>query len=302
MSGASGVLGRQLVPFFYASGDGRDSGAGESQLFGCYHAPASSAPARSVGLVLCQPLGHEYVQFHRVFRQLAIMLADAGFAVLRFDFAGCGDSSGDHECWSVQRWRDDIDASLDELSRRSGVTTLGLVGLRLGATLALQVAAARDDVASVVSWDAVCSGRAYVDELVAQHEAMLAYAHVRPDMDPLGAEREEILGFPMPRALVDELVALDLSALDGAPGRSVMVIESHDAVAQQPLLDLLSERPLELTHERFSNPHLWVWTEDFAKVHIPRKILQGIVTWASEQAGARLPGAASAGDDVGMVP
>jgi pimeloyl-ACP methyl ester carboxylesterase len=278
VNGPVGALGRRVVPFFYPS-SGAYSG---EQLFGCYHSAAPSAPKRALGLVLCPPLGHEYVQFHRVFRQLAIMLADAGFSVLRFDFGGCGDSSGDHECWSLDRWRSDVGASLDELSRRSGAQALGLVGLRLGATLAMDVAAERGDIQCVVSWDALGSGQAYVDELVGQHEAMLAYAHVRTDFDPQGMGREEILGFNMPSTLIGELSGLDLAALQGAPSPNILVIESNEAVAQQPLIELLRSRGMKVTHQSFANPHLWVWTEDFAKVHIPRKILQSIVNWAGD--------------------
>ena len=32
----------------------------------------------------------------------------------------------------------------------------------------------------------------------------------------------------------------------------------------------------------FSNPHLWAWIEDFAKIHVPIQILQAIVSEARE--------------------
>ena len=48
-------------------------------------------------MVLCYPGGQEYIRSRRAFRQLAIRLSSAGFPVLRFDYHGCGDSSGDDD-------------------------------------------------------------------------------------------------------------------------------------------------------------------------------------------------------------
>ena len=115
-----------------------------------------------MGLVLCAAQGHEYIQFHRPFRQLAIQLSEAGCAVLRFDFSGCGDSEGNQEGWSLEGWRDDVAVAIEELKQRVRTTRVGLVGLRLGATLAMQVAETRDDIDAVVVWDPVVDGSAYL--------------------------------------------------------------------------------------------------------------------------------------------
>jgi pimeloyl-ACP methyl ester carboxylesterase len=48
---------------------------------------------------------------------------------------------------------EDIDAALDELVRRSGVSRLVLLGIRLGGTLAALVAGRRRDVARLVLWE-----------------------------------------------------------------------------------------------------------------------------------------------------
>jgi len=274
----------RIEPFYF--------GSPSRELLGCYHAPAAaSAPARDVGLVLCYPLGHEYLQFHRVFRQLAILASEAGFPVLRFDFHGCGDSAGDDRGWRLERWVEDVETAIEELKRRAGVATIGLAGLRLGAALALLVGASRSDVDALVLWDPVLNGRAYLDELRRLHRGMLSYAHVRPD--PRGEEgreadaegTEEILGFPLPAPLIADLDELDLLKIAERPARRALVIESNDVVDQTPLRELLARLGTRVDHQRFSNPHLWVWLEDFAKVHVPHQILQAAVSWASGDMG-----------------
>ena len=62
-------------------------------LFGWVHRP-EQACQRLPGVVICPPLGHEQIHSHRSLRHLADALAHAGFAVLRFDYHGTGDSAG----------------------------------------------------------------------------------------------------------------------------------------------------------------------------------------------------------------
>ena len=254
-------------------------GPGE-RLFGCYHAPATGSPrGNGVALVLVHPGGHEYLQFHRVLRQLAVMLAEAGFPVLRFDLRGCGDSLGDESDWSLGAWSEDIGTALDEARERAGVPRAGLIGLRLGATLSAATAAARDDVESLVLWDPVLSGTRHLEELDAGHASMLGYAHVLPRKDET---RREVLGYALPAPLLSEVQAIDLLAESRRPAPRTLVVESNEAVAQEPLRARLEELDAKAELQSFSNPHLWVWTEDFAKVHVPHKILQAVTAWMSQ--------------------
>jgi len=260
-------------------------GGDDRGLFGCYHAPLP--PARECAFVLCPPHGHEDIQFHRVLRQLAVLLAEAGFGVLRFDPSGCGDSVGDSDDWGLARWQDDVGSAMDELRQRSGVHRVGLIGLRLGASVAM-AAAARSDVDSLVLWDPVISGADYLSELRGLHQGMLAHAHVTPaPVDRAAAHGgastgEELLGYPMPGQLSAELSSLDLLASTERPARQALLVESNKAAAQGDLVRHLGKLDVAVQHEPVSNPHLWVWNEDFAKVHVPRKILELITAWASE--------------------
>ena len=142
-----------MQPFYF--------GTSQEQLFGVYHAPESAA-RRSSAVVMCQPIGHEYLRAHRAFRNLAASLAENGFHVLRFDYLGCGDSSAGGDRTTVQQCLTDLSAAIDELKDMSGATKVTLVGLRVGAALAALTAARRRDVERVVLWDPVVDGAAYV--------------------------------------------------------------------------------------------------------------------------------------------
>ena len=61
------------------------------------------------------------------------------------------------------------------------------------------------------------------------------------------------------------------------------MIESNDAVEQDPFCAKLINLESEVELKRYANPNLWVWIEDFGKMHVPREILEAITTWLKEE-------------------
>jgi len=248
------------------------------QLYGCYDAPRGAA--RKTGVVIASAHGHEYVQFHRAFVQLARMLAESGVAVFRFDYCGCGDSGGDPESWSLDQWSSDLDHAVGELARLSGVDRIGVVGLRLGGTIACRSDELHSRIDFNVLWDPVVDGLAFLQELRDAHQVMLRHAHVTASRD--ASHGEELLGFPAPSSWVAELETIELA--DSAPTSlpPTLLIESNPHHSQALFRNKLAGSP-NFRHEVFSNEFLWAWTEDFARVHIPIPILRAIVEHVQEQ-------------------
>jgi alpha-beta hydrolase superfamily lysophospholipase len=81
------------------------------------------------------------------FVRLAEQLSDAGFAVLRFDFSGCGES--DPAPITIEGELDDLRAAM-EWMRQKGHSTLGLLGSSLGGLVSLQ--AYSPSVKTMVLW------------------------------------------------------------------------------------------------------------------------------------------------------
>ncbi|WP_163996412.1 serine aminopeptidase domain-containing protein [Pyxidicoccus caerfyrddinensis] len=195
-------------------------GPTERRLFGWYHAPRGTP--RGMGVVLCNPLGYEAMPAHRTYRHLAARLADAGFAVLRFDYDGTGDSSGyDDEPGRVSAWLASIGTAIDEVKRRSGTAQVCLFGLRLGGLFALATAAAREDVRALMLWATPATGRAYVREL-------RAFRQIK-EKDSVGPPRES----PTPGEEIAGYLLLPETA-DGLSG--LRPLETPTRAVQQALL------------------------------------------------------------------
>ena len=109
-------------------------------LYAAYHAPAQAQAGAAV--LICPPLFEERKSAYAALRKLALRLAAVGHAVLRFDYRGSGESGGSS---AGRRWlhlAEDATAAREKLARLSGREDVVLLGLRLGATLALWSAAA----------------------------------------------------------------------------------------------------------------------------------------------------------------
>jgi pimeloyl-ACP methyl ester carboxylesterase len=189
----------QPIPFYFGPRQG---------LFGVYH-PPETTPRRNTGMVLCYPAGHECLRVHRSFRNLAASLARVGFAVLRFDYSGTGDSSGDGADATLDGWRQDLRCAMDELKHRSGVTRFGLTGQRLGAAVAWREGLDRGDVDVLMLWDPVLQGARYLADLRSLERTWLANP-ARSGSSRAEAAAGSLLGFTLGPAMEREILSLDL--------------------------------------------------------------------------------------------
>lgn len=249
---------------------------GDSQaLFGWYHAPHGSA-SRDCAVVLCSPIGHEYMCSHRAFRHLAERLAAAGFATIRFDYYGTGDSlGGPNEDGLVQRWQDNIGNAIDEVRARSGMQRVVVVGLRIGATLAALSTARRDDVDAVVLWSPSLNGRSYVREVM-----MLGQATKGATQDTASNDGSvEAAGFLLSRSTCTDLSAIKLAQMAPVPIARALLLSRDDLPqdADVAFAEHLRQHHVAVTQQAFSGYSAFMVAP--VKSVLPVGALGAIVAW-----------------------
>jgi esterase/lipase len=184
-------------------------GSRTQPLFGLY-GPPQSHEDQDHAVLLCAPIGHEYMRAHWGLRLLGDQLIQTGFHVMRFDYSCLGDSWGTFEQATVRQWVEDVKAALGELQDNAGVRQVSIVGLRLGATLACS-AAMELPIHHLVLCDPVLDGRAYLDRLRELQKQLRRTWPYAPQSQP-GAENEELLGYRYTAALIEQVGALQLDA------------------------------------------------------------------------------------------
>ena len=112
--------------------------------------------------MVCPPLFEERKAAARPLVELAQHLALLGLPVLRFDYAGCGDSEGDLREVTPGDWEQDACAAVSEMHRRLPDSPPVLFGLRFGAWPALRAARTLAPRALVL-WEPVVRGEDMLD-------------------------------------------------------------------------------------------------------------------------------------------
>jgi alpha-beta hydrolase superfamily lysophospholipase len=198
-------------------------------LFGVYQPPLGPAPAQAA-VLLCHPVGQEYGRAHWAVRRLANKLAMSGFHAFRFDYSCTGDSAGACADADVKQWVEDVRTAADELLAMSGVSALCVVGLRLGAALAVTALAdGNPPVRDLVLWDPVVSGGAYLAELEAVHRAKteaLRAADVYPRREQENAD--ELMGFPWTPAMRRAVEDINLLRAPAPATARVLLVASEE--------------------------------------------------------------------------
>ncbi len=182
--------------------------------------PAAQA-AQAAALYL-PAFGEEMNRSRRMASLLGRALAARGCAALLLDPSGTGDSAGDVADARWAAWRQDAVAALDWLARR-GHRRLHVIGLRAGANLALEAAAERPDLQSLVLWQPLLTGKLFLNQLLRIRVAAgLGGTDTGGDesKETTGCLRQrlrdgetlEVAGYSVSPALADEIESLDLAA------------------------------------------------------------------------------------------
>lgn len=187
-------------------------------LCGLLHA----ASRRERALLICPPLLHDATRSRRGLWSLAETQAAAGSDVLRFDWYGSGDSTGESGEITLGGLLDDLGAARSQLRTLSNGARLRMLGLRSASLPLLAFATQQAGPVDLVLWDVDLCGRTLVARWREQHREQLRQAGRYPYGS--GAPvADELLGFPVSLTFLAELEQLEFSARPLPVGSRVLV-------------------------------------------------------------------------------
>lgn len=181
------------------------------------------------------------------YRQLGVEFSAAGLALARFDFRGCGQSTGTEPASTVGTRLEDARTVLKYLAlHRRLDRRIGLLGSSLGGYVALHLAAELDDRPPVVTWNAPSNledlmesvdrdtpglGIAFVLELATHRYAQAPTGIVR--LLVIQAEADDLVPVEHATALFARAAEpCDLVIIPGADHRLTEPVHRNEAVAR----------------------------------------------------------------------
>ncbi len=206
----------------------------EHQLFGILHRPAVF---NGHAFVFCHPFAEEKLWTHRIYVSYARALCAAGYAVLRFDYMGHGDSSGHFEDSTVQSRLADIACAVEIVKQKmESPETIGLLGLRFGATLAALAVDMIPEINPLVMWEPIGNGAQYMKELIRINltTQTAVYKEVRFNTDALVAQLQEggginIDGYEIRYPLYEQMTTIKFTGRQSSYDGKCLLVQINKA-------------------------------------------------------------------------
>ena len=252
-------------------------GSANRPLYGVHHEAASSEYRQS-GVLVCYPFGREYMRCHRALVRLCDRLAGSGYHCLRFDYFGTGDSAGDSGEGDMGEWLANARSAAQELRDVSGLDRLTIVGVRLGAAVALGVASNDPLIDRIVLWDPVVSGSRYLDELESVHARFVIDTDRFPKKGTTvrNDNADELVGMICPPSMRQSIRGVDLERMTGIHARVVSIIATDDREEFRKLVTLLEKYVPDCRYKVVNDQIAWDNLAELGAVLIPHELLQAI--------------------------
>lgn len=237
------------------------------------------------GMVICDPFAEEKKCAHRALVEAARAFCAADVSCLRFDYRGTGDSPGEFVDAGPEQWLEDIRAAVAWARAEMGLEALGLLGLRLGATMAAQLAA---EVDFLVLWEPVLDGRQFMAQNLrrSQIKAMLTTgdeAEAAQVREAHTAETFDFDGYRISATTREQIEGLSLKSDVPSGGGPALVLQLTSR--EQPgddyvrLAEELGGTAGAVRQEPFWNR---------LGLSNPRPVIERTELWLAEQQAARL--------------
>ncbi len=197
--------------------------SGTYNLYGVHYRPRQ-AP-RSHAVLMCNSLGHESARAFRNLQQFAMQLSGQGFDAFRFDYHGCGNSSGESSDISTEQLQKDVRSAAAYLRQKSQCQTLSIIAVRLGAPLV--VTADVNDVENQILWDPVINGSNYLQLLKTFHDK--ATSGIGRFIKSRKASKiDQLFGHAMSGNKRTNFEQLEILSTQSKSGKNQIIITSED--------------------------------------------------------------------------
>ena len=258
-------------------------GEDSRRLFCVLGRPAGEA---HTGVVFCPPFGDEMVCTYARFARWAKELAEEGFAVLRYHPFGTGESDGTSGQFTPRGAAEDSGTAVRWLRENLKVERVGLFGLRFGASVAVQAAAAaRLDF--VVVWSPIINLQQYFRELLrlrltkelVHQRADRVNVTVKDMMDELDAGRSiDLLGYELSPEFYRQMIA-STSWPEQPPAPKVLwVARPAEGSRATPVVERWRSQGSQVDIELLPEPVFW---EDFSSA-LPRQFMDVSFQWMAQ--------------------
>ena len=216
-------------------------------------------------VLLSYPFGQEYMRAHKAFRQLANLLSRKGYTVMRFDYPGTGDSYGDGKDIGYKECQEQAQTALDFLKNETKYEDIHLIGLRLGALVAAELAEKNACIKKLVLWDPYISGDSFLQDCMSQIS----------EASSQSKETWNIHGYPLPKVVRQPLVSSSIKNMTIAETLHIYLVLSHENSDSKTIQKFHGK---QVSQSVISPANDWNYVDMVGSILMPTTLIQNIVS------------------------
>ena len=262
-------------------------------LFGVLHKPDipnSALIPYNLGIVFCHPFAEEKLIAHRVMVNLARRFTKEGLYCFRFDYMGHGDSDGNFDDSTIATRLSDIRCAIEFLRERTGVKMIGLLGVRLGATLAALTCNNLSEIDSLILISPIVEGKPYIDQCLRSNltTQMSTYKKIIKDRkqlisDLMAGQMVNIDGYLLTKALYQQIETINLLTKPLGVPPNVLILQVSKK-ENQPIEDKIVKLHMKYKGQNnkakllnVQEDHFWTDTKMY-NPHV-RNVQEAVMKW-----------------------
>lgn len=200
----------------------------DQQIF-TLHYPAETSAEETI--IICPPAPQEIMRSQAALGQLARRLQEDGYNVIRFDYSSTGDSEGVSDMASIDHWLQDVLKVCAFAQEKAHSTRISLLGLRLGAALAIR-ASQHVKVNRLVLWDPIVDGIHYLREMETSHARMFQLNPIEPPFPSWRYGESQCCGFPWSETWRSQIAAVSPALLVPRAGKTHIILSATDPIVR----------------------------------------------------------------------
>jgi pimeloyl-ACP methyl ester carboxylesterase len=216
-------------------------------------------------VLLCYPFGQEYMRAHKAFRQLANLLSRKGYTVMKFDYPGTGDSYEDGKNIGYNDWLEGAHSVLDFFKSETKHDKIHVLGLRLGALVAAELATKNAYIQKLVLWDPFANGASYIQDCTTQLS------------DPLLVPNNvwNIHGYPLPKIFREQVLSSNIEKMTFPETVNLIQILSHEN-NDSKMIQKVHDK--QVTQKVTGPTSDWNYVDMVGSILMPTTLIQSIVS------------------------
>lgn len=214
------------------------------KLFIHVHCPRQS---NNEAVFFLNPIIDEKKRVQKFQAETAREISKLNYYIVRFDYYGTGDSSGELYEFDPQKSLQDIEYLFEYFSRKYSIKTIKLFGIRFGADLAIIIAKRCEFIKVLYLFEPIIKGSRYLVEQRLRRKSFFSINNMKEAKELIiinSQKFEDHQGYPLSQDLLQFIGAVNSEGVD-LKNKKIILFKTKTSFSQKAVVNLIDKLSID---------------------------------------------------------